>query len=170
MDNCIEMPTLEENEARSLFVASFKGVNEDDDQLIQRCLTRCHFKKDDRLEISYHYHPLALDVLARELEGLNDPMEWKPTLDADDDVFNQYQERNHHPLYFILRSSYDRLIPEDQLLFMDVALFLPSESYSTHITLLGWLAMVHGNTSNAKVLRGVSTNYLCFVILLTVEG
>src|SRR5450759_1982951 len=70
--NCMEMPELEEEEAKSLIVksAGFESRDGIDDQLIQRCIKRCHFLKDSGSK-SYHYHPLALRVLGSQLESID---------------------------------------------------------------------------------------------------
>jgi len=67
---CMEMPELELEEARSLFLYHVACVppsysrNKDDFDLISSCVQQCHFKKGDG--ISYHYHPLALQVLGEQ--------------------------------------------------------------------------------------------------------
>jgi hypothetical protein len=152
---CMKMPELEEEEARSLFVMSSIGRNKDDDQLIQRCLKRCRFWKDNG-KTSYEYHPLALDVLGRELARLDDPKEWGAELDMiDADIFNQSYEKDYHPIFSILRKSFDTLTREDQLLLMDAALFSPHEVVSIETNMLEWLGMVH-KLRIEDVVKGVS--------------
>lgn len=72
-NECMKMPELELEEARCLFEKSSEGRIDDDRQLVERCVQRCQFYDDDR-RTSYHYHPLALDVL--------DPEEWGAQLDT----------------------------------------------------------------------------------------
>ncbi|KAG0562531.1 hypothetical protein KC19_9G153800 [Ceratodon purpureus] len=123
---CIQMPDLLLEEAKSLFTNScnLELSNDVDEHLILRCVERCYFQKEDGCG-SCHYHPLALDVLGRQLSRLTDLNEWVILLDRiDEDIFNQSRE-NNHPIFSILRRSFDALSPGDQLLFMDVALYLP---------------------------------------------
>ena len=160
-DECMKMPELEFEEARSLFVKSCDGKNEDDEQLIKRCVKRCYFQNKEQRR-SYHYHPLALDVLGKELAGFVDPKEWEAELDMiDKDIFNQSNERDHHPIFSILRKSFDALAKEDQLLFMDVVLFLPFDldeipHSRVSATLVEWLGMVHRIARVEDVKNGVS--------------
>ncbi|KAG0562697.1 hypothetical protein KC19_9G165600 [Ceratodon purpureus] len=128
-NKCMQMPELMQEEAKSLLANSSnaKLTNEHvDEKLILRCVERCYFLKDDGSG-SCHYHPLALDVLGRQLSRLIDLNEWVILLDQiDEDIFNQSRE-NNHPIFSILRKSFDALSLGDQLLFMDVALYLPDE-------------------------------------------
>ena len=70
------------------------------------------------------------------------------------DTFNQLQEREH-PIFSILRRSFDTLKPEDQLLFMDVALFYPEEENGVYwsCNVFEWLSMVHGVSMDAIMRR-----------------
>ena len=143
-DECMEMPELESEEARCLFLASCGGRNGDDEQLIERCIKKCRFWKGDR-ERSYHYIPLALDVLGRELAELEDPKEWEAQLHLiDKDIFNQSHESEQHPIFSVLRRSFDALPERDKLLLMDVALFLPQHNLFIDVNISKWLGMVHG--------------------------
>ncbi|KAG0608738.1 hypothetical protein M758_8G128400 [Ceratodon purpureus] len=158
----LEMPELDVQEAKSLFCRSseLELRSEADDRVVERCVKRCHFRKDDGSD-SYHYHPLTLDVLGKQL-GCIDPKEWEAHLDKiDEDIFNQSGEKDH-PIFSVLRKSYDVLSSEDQLLLMDSALFLPSSRYErfrNQITacnrnMFEWLGMVRG-TSVDDVVRGL---------------
>ena len=62
--DCLEMPELEENEAKSLFLnchVDLSSRQHIDEVLIERC----HFFKGDGK--SQHYHSLALKVLTQQL-------------------------------------------------------------------------------------------------------
>jgi hypothetical protein len=169
--NCLEMPELDVEEARSLFCKSsnLELTSEVDEGLIMRCVERCHFKKDDGSGSS-HYHPLTLDVLGKQL-GCIDSREWRAQLDKiDEDIFNLSNERDH-PIFSILRRSFDVVSKEDQLLFMDVALFtpFPYAHFSHKLNVFEWLGMVHRRSAD-NVIRGVSSTFHdlhhYFVILL----
>jgi hypothetical protein len=171
--NCLEMPELDVEEAKSLFCKSsdLELTSEVDGELILRCVERCRFEKDDGSGSS-HYHPLTLDVLGKQL-GCIASREWRAQLDKiDEDIFNLSKETDH-PIFSILRRSFDVVSKEDQLLFMDVALFTPRRSYvwkyprgsyvwkyqflSSGHTLDGfeWLGMVH-RRSACDIVLGVS--------------
>lgn len=138
---CFEMPGLVLEEAKSIFVelSNFYVRTEADEQLLNRCVKQCFFKRGDNNK-AYHYHPLALGVLARQL-SLIDPEEWGALLDrVGENIFNQTREKDH-PIFSILRTSFDSLSVEDQLFFMDVALFLPEDYKERDIgSLYGWLS------------------------------
>ncbi|KAG0601427.1 hypothetical protein M758_11G109900 [Ceratodon purpureus] len=149
--NCMEMPDLEKDEARSLFLyhATDAGRVQDapevevGEEIIKRCLKKCYFGKGR--EGKHHYHPLALEVLGRQLVYNLEP--WKVQLDELDagDAFNQLREReSQHPIFSILRRSFDMLGDEDQLLFMDAALF----NSQLEIDVLMWLSIVNGMSVN----------------------
>ena len=88
----------------------------------------CRSIRDVLVHTSYHYHSLALDILKRELAWIDDSNEWKEQLDTiDKDIFNQSNKRNHHPIFSILKTSFNKLDKKDQLLFMDIVLFLCHE-------------------------------------------
>ncbi|KAG0600756.1 hypothetical protein M758_11G058300 [Ceratodon purpureus] len=146
----LEMPELDVEEAKSLFCRSseLELRGEADDGVVQRCVDRCRFRKGDGSG-SFQYHPLTLDVLGKQL-GCIDPKEWEAHLHKiDEDIFNGTGEKDH-PIFSVLRKSYDVLSSEDQLLLMDVALFLPSRQYGNEyeskLNLLEWLGMVRGTS------------------------
>ncbi|KAG0627870.1 hypothetical protein M758_2G234400 [Ceratodon purpureus] len=157
---CMQMPELMQEEAKSLFAKSSdaemrSGV---DEKLILRCLKRCCFQKQDGSG-NCHYHPLALDVLGRQLSRLTDLNEWVMLLDRiDEDIFNQSRE-NNHPIFSILRKSFDALCSGDQLLLMDVALYLPNVEDTRTLegvyNLFDWLRMVHNFQRIDDVMRAL---------------
>lgn len=116
---CLEMPELEEDEARSLFLdytnISARG-HDVDEALVKHCLRRCHFLKGD-VE-NRHYHPLALEVLGQQFG--RDSRFWEAQL-MKIDSFNQLGDMEH-PVFCIFRNSFDSLNREQQLVFMDLAL------------------------------------------------
>jgi hypothetical protein len=125
---CLELPELEEDEARSLFLDQFRlipeTIDDDDEELLMRCVKRCRFRKGGSAD--HQFVPLALEVLGKQLWyllGFN-PRQWAVELQQID-TFNPIRQ-NEHPLFSILRWSYDALQREpDQLIFMDAALFFP---------------------------------------------
>ncbi|KAG0604323.1 hypothetical protein M758_10G162600 [Ceratodon purpureus] len=158
-EDCIEIPELREDEARSLFlnhVTCGQGATIAmlDEGLISRCVERCHFGKGEGL--GRHYIPLALEVLGEQL-GCNgyDAEVWEEQL-KNIDVFKEKLRKDEHPIFSILRTSYDSLSEDVQMLFMDAALFLPSHLFEPSNlykwNLFDWLSMVHG-TSVGEVMR-----------------
>ena len=101
--------------------------------------------------MTYHYHPLALEVLGRQLGHINSEP-WNVQLD-ELDAFNQSRERrDQHPVFSILRRSFDAMADEDQLLFMDVAIFCPRLYFYCNLrqgmggSIFKWLSLVHGES------------------------
>lgn len=143
--DCLEMPELEEEDARELFlhhaVPDLHVANADDKWIIDRCIAQCRFrkgKKDDE-----HYLPLALEVLGIELRcfGYN-PRIWLENL-SKGNKFNCFR-RKDHPIFSRLRIEFDALTTKDQLLFMDVALYLPNRSSAMgDLNNFEWLSIVH---------------------------
>ncbi|KAG0603715.1 hypothetical protein M758_10G115900 [Ceratodon purpureus] len=158
-EDCVEMPELTEVEARCLFlnhVTCGQGATIAmlDKRLVGRCVLRCHFGKGEGL--GCHYIPLALEVLGEQL-GCNgyDAELWEMQL-KNIDVFREKLTKDEHPIFSILRTSYDSLSEDVQMLFMDTALFLPSHPfYPFEIyewNLFDWLSTVHG-TSVSQVMK-----------------
>lgn len=149
LGECMEMPDLDEDDARSLFLyhaapSSYlkHGIKIDRHALkdLKQCIQRCYFNKGDG---RYHYHPLALKVLGGQLG--NDSSLWMDKVKSLD-PFNQYQEEGKvHPIFSILGRSFETLKPNVKLLFMDVALYLPQKSaHKFNMNIFEWLSMVHG--------------------------
>lgn len=158
------MPELELLEAKTLFkhyAMSIGDMKEElNEQLVSRCVELCRFRKGDG--ISHHYLPLALKVLGNELReqlGCNnfDLRLWDVKLSKIEESYELRETKKQ--IFSVLRLSYDTLSPEDQMLFMDVALlklrkgdgileiveeFL--DSFSTP-NLFEWLCLVHGERS-----------------------
>ena len=99
-DECMKKGELEFEDARSLFVKSCEGRNEDDEQLIEYCVERCYFRNEEQ-RTSYHYHSLALDVLERELAWIDNPNEWKEQLDMIDKMSSTNQMKETTIQYFL---------------------------------------------------------------------
>ncbi|KAG0559588.1 hypothetical protein KC19_10G116300 [Ceratodon purpureus] len=158
-EDCVEMPELTEVEARCLFlnhVTCGQGATIAmlDKRLVGRCVQRCHFGKGEGL--GCHYIPLALEVLGEQL-GCNgyDAELWEMQL-KNIDVFREKLTKDEHPIFSILRTSYDSLSEDVQMLFMDTAVFLPSHPFlPTDMykwNLFDWLSTVHG-TSVDEVMK-----------------
>ena len=138
--NCMEMPEMEEDEAKALFLyhVDLPCGNEVDEVLIKDCIKRCHFLKSNGN--SKHYHPLALRVLGQQL-GCN-PTQWREELKKIDS-FNQLGDMEH-PIFSILRNSFDSLNHEYQLIFMDLALMVPFyEEWIDEYSKVTWLCMIY---------------------------
>jgi hypothetical protein len=155
LEECMEMPELDEDDARSLFLyhaapSSYSKIaNEMNEHLLKQCIKRCYFRKGDGK--GCHYHPLALKVLGGQLG--NDSKEWIEKLN-DLDPFNQYEEEEkEHPIFSILGRSFETLKQEDQFIFMDAAIFFPKqlELFNAYNNLFKgdvfeWLSMVQGKS------------------------
>lgn len=153
--DCMEVPKLTKDEAKSLFLNHAKSTNnydatiKMDEQLVNHCVEKCCFSKGTCKD-DHHYIPLALEVLRDELAYIGyDPKKWNAWLKKID-TFEMELSKNKHPIFSILRTSYDSLSLKAQMLFMDVALFLPCEQYQSwhwgcflKCNLLDWLGMVH---------------------------
>jgi hypothetical protein len=153
VEECMEMPELDEGEARALFLyhalpSSYLEIaHEMSEHLLKQCLKRCYFKKGNH-DNSCHYHPLALKVLGGQLGS--DPNEWIDKLN-ELDPFNLLDEKEKdHPIFSILGRSFDLLKVDDQVLFMDAAIFFPKQSwwmvFHESFNVLKWLSMVHGKS------------------------
>ena len=141
-DACVGMPELEREEARSLFLTkSCDGGNGVDEELIERCMRTCHFRMDER-EGRYVYHPLALVVLGSILGNLGAEF-WDAELERIGNDPNQRENGFYGQIFTILRKSFDTLGEEDQLLFMDVALFMPQRMEALKNSVFEWLGLVH---------------------------
>jgi hypothetical protein len=124
VSNCFEMPKLEHEDAKALFLyhaAYGKHFNNyEDKRAIKKCVSLCYFSNGATKDC--YYLPLALKALGVQLGSVGDkPSHWWKILPKVKD-FN-YLEDEHNPVFSILRSSFDRLQPIDQCLFMDVVMF-----------------------------------------------
>ena len=166
--NCLEMLELMLEEAKCLFmrsIGSVLGDNVDHEQLIDPCVKQCYFKKVESNFI-YHYHPLALDVLGRHL-GCIDPKQWGANLDKlGEGTSKERMELDHH-IFSILRSSFDSLMPDDKMLFMDIALFKPRSFYSEEV--LDWLRIVHIASSVTDVMSYPSVKHMLDIAVLEIN-
>ncbi|KAG0601993.1 hypothetical protein M758_11G152900 [Ceratodon purpureus] len=148
---CLEMPELEIDEARSLFLDQFQiipeNIDEEDEELLMRCVKRCRFRKGD--SANYQFIPLALKVLGTQLWYILrfNPKQWVGKLEQFDNL--NLIRQDEHPIFSVLRWSFDALQREDQLIFIDAALFFPrfKNDWSGLIpkwNVLEWLSLVHG--------------------------
>lgn len=157
-NDCMEMPELKEDDAMSLFLNHVTANKHDittkmDKELLKRCVERCYFSKR---EGKGHYIPLALEVLGQELRCVEDDADlWDAQLKKVD-MFEK-ELSGKHPIFSILRTSFDSLSPQAQMLFMDVALFLPCLQYQSwhwgcylKCNVFEWLSMVHGSSVKVK--------------------
>jgi hypothetical protein len=154
-DHCFAMPELGFEEAKSLFLSYTRlKENEVDQELLVKCVQRCYFCKGQSSSSSlfhgYHYHPLALRVLGSEVGDFIRPdMTKQGAMLTRIDTFNLSRQKEHG-VFSILRSSFDSLKEEDQLLFLLIALVLPNKSYEPIdlVSMAEWLGMVHGKEAN----------------------
>jgi hypothetical protein len=153
-DHCFAMLELELEEAKSLFLSYTRlKENEVDEELLKKCLERCYFSNGLSATSSsggYHYHPLALRVLGSEVgDFIRLDKTRQATMRTRIDTFNLSRQKEH-PVFSILRISFDSLKEEDQLLFLLIALVLPNKPYGSFHPVLAmeWLGMVHGKEAN----------------------
>jgi hypothetical protein len=150
VEECMEMPELNEGDARLLFQYHAAPSSNPEirdvmfEQLLKQCVKRCYFGKGDHSK-SGHYHPLALKVLGGQLGS--DPKKWVDKLN-ELDPYNPYNEKVH-PIFSILGRSFEILKQEDQFMFMDVAIYFPKRVWTSIIercNVFEWLSMVHGKS------------------------
>ena len=157
-NGCMEMPELTEEDAMSLFLnhatankpGAASEMDKDELELVKHCVERCSFSKGTG---GRHYIPLALEVLGQELFSSGYDAELWDAKFKKIDMFEEELSGNKHPIFSILRTSYDSLHLKTQMLFMDVALFLPCIQYQSwhwgcflKCNLFKWLSMVHGSS------------------------
>jgi len=147
--DCLEMPKLEEEDAKYLFLQSsgvqLQSISDDDEQRILQCVRHCQFRKGANMD--EHFHPLALKVLGAQLGSLGlNPKIWVENL-SKGDKFNQFGVKDH-PIFSVLRRGYNSLSIADQLLFMDSILFYPRHNFKEvkdfYLDIFVWLSIVHG--------------------------
>jgi hypothetical protein len=150
VEECMEMPELNEGDARLLFQYHAAPSSNPEirdvmfEQLLKQCVKRCYFGKGDHSK-SGHYHPLALKVLGGQLGS--DPKEWVDKLN-ELDPYNPYDEKVH-PIFSILERSFEVLKQEDQFMFMDVAIYFPKRGWTSTVkryNVFEWLSIVHGKS------------------------
>ena len=165
--SCLEMPELMLEEAKCLFMRSFgfELRDEVDEQLIDRCVKQCYFKKVES-NSTYHYHPLALDVLGRQL-GCMDPKQWGAYLDKIGDCISKQGMEGNDRIFSILRTSFDTVMCDDQMLFMDIGLFIPDTLNGEDV--LEWLRIVHIASSVTDVMSCVSTKHIPNIVVLGIK-
>ena len=157
---CMEMPELEEDEARSLFLeyTNVSACGHDvDEALVKHCLRRCHFLKGDGE--NRHYHPLALKVLGEQFGW--DSRLWEAQL-MKIDTFNQLGDLEH-PVFCIFKNSYDSLNREQQLVFMDLALIPSDDGYD--VTTVRILCLLHQERmEEMKDMVSIFWRYQSFIV------
>ncbi|KAG0611617.1 hypothetical protein M758_7G152900 [Ceratodon purpureus] len=145
VSDCFEMPKLEHEDAKALFLyhaTHGKQFSDYEDQRsIRKCVSLCYFSNGD--QGSCHYLPLALKALGVQLSCIGDkPSQWLKILPKVKS-FNYFEEE-HNPVFSILRSSFDRLQPIDQCLFMDVVMYKPMRRPDIgNLDLSQWLSCVY---------------------------
>jgi len=137
-DACLEMPGLSQGEATSLFLyyaaPREEFTRKEDMDSIEWCIKKCYFCKGDGE--GYHYHPLALEALGRQLRGFKEnPSEWVHRLSR---VWKSRSFLGENVVFDVLRSSFDLLQPTEQTLFMDVGLYLCSIPKHYDLDWIGW--------------------------------
>ncbi|KAG0606693.1 hypothetical protein M758_9G160600 [Ceratodon purpureus] len=141
---CFEVPELSEVEARNLFLYHAANgrqyVAKGDIDMIDECVSRCYFRKSEKL--GWHYLPLAVKVLGLHLGSLgSDPKQWLESLPRVRDFDLHSSEEN--PVFGVIRLNYDRLTPGEQVLFMDIVCYCPRFHDDEISRFRKWLGLVH---------------------------
>ncbi|KAG0567550.1 hypothetical protein KC19_7G142400 [Ceratodon purpureus] len=144
---CFEVPKLSKVDARNLFLYHAANgrqyVNKGDIDMIDWCVSRCHFRKSEKE--GCHYLPLAVKVLGMHLGSLgSDPKQWLESLPRVRDFDLHSSEEN--PVFGVIRLNYDRLTPGEQALFMDIIYYCPwfVDADADDLSLFReWLGLVH---------------------------
>lgn len=115
----MRVPALSPSEAQTLFSQHAgcdpRSLTDGQKRAMESFVERCNFGVEGMA--SQEYHPLALKVLGTRV-GAN-PEEWQ-NIRID---FKHYENEETHPIFSILRSSYDAMKRGYQKLFLDIALF-----------------------------------------------
>lgn len=149
--SCVEMSELEENEARSWLVYHAAPSNHVSEDVLRQYLQRCYFRND----VGYDHCLDGLEVLVLQRED-DDAGQGRVDSQAqaqeslEHPILSVGRKSFHkHPIYSILKKSFDALSEEDQMLFMDAALFYPRRSShdpSWNFNTLDWMHIVHGGS------------------------
>jgi len=136
---CFEMPELDKDDARHMFLYHAtngkKFENSEDVYAIEECIKSCYFGKGEGR--GWHYHPLSLKALGVFLQyGGEEPSVWMKDLQKLKE--SSYSQEPINPLFNILRSNFDRLPKWEQELFMDLAIFSPSNMPRFRKTLMNF--------------------------------
>jgi hypothetical protein len=161
--DCMEMPELEKEYATRLFrhhAAPREPLNDSDLGIIDQCVQECHFLKKDlgSKTSTRHYHPLALKVLGSQMgDRSRDPLRWvEPLNKLKDRKSNQSNISLLHDVYSVLRQGYDWLKPEQQHIFLDLALNVVPQSAWYNNSVWEWLSVMHKNMPQDDVKESVS--------------
>lgn len=134
----VAVPKLTQEEAICLFLQhatyqklNFESFSPECQDVILRCVERC-----------FQGHPLALKTLGARLCNISDidPLQWSEVLEDLD--FKMSLDRVH-PIFSILRASYDALPERHKLIFIDIALYAPQRVLWSVGTLCHWLGYLH---------------------------
>jgi hypothetical protein len=153
---CFEMPELDKDDARQMFLHYANNGEEFENRVdvnaIEECIKSCYFCKGDGQ--GSHYHPLSLKALGifLQYEGKG-PCVWMENLQKLKE--SSYLREPVNPLFNILRTNFDRLPKGEQELFMDLAMFSPSRTWTREADLMDWLCLVHNKE------KGVIENWVC---------
>ena len=150
-NECMEMPKLLKDEALNLFLyhaapnLCLQTLESKIEEISRLFVKLCRFRKGNGT--NYHYHPMALKMLGRHLG--NDSKKWIEKF-KEFELFNQYREKEDmHPIFSILNRNFETLNDEDQLLFMDAAVFYPKQYLERRINIFEWISIVHGKSIDA---------------------
>lgn len=134
----IPVPKLTQEEAIRLFLqhatyenSTIESFSSECKDVIVRCVEQC-----------FQGHPLALKALGARLRIISDvdPQQWSEHLEDLD--FKMSHDRVH-PIFSILRTSYDALPEGHKFVYIDIALYAPQGVLWSVGNLCNWLGYMH---------------------------
>lgn len=152
---CMRIPTLKRNEVIFLFShhtsCDISNLSSRGYDTLEKLVEQCPFQVEDMS--TSEYHPLALKVLGSQvgvdIEG------WQHI------VRKHCSTENIHPIFSILRSSYDLLRPQYQRMYLDLALYQLDRK---HYCYAMW-RYVHGERDKNFMLKLVSFHPQHFLVV-----
>ena len=149
----MRVPALSTGEAQTLFSqhagCDTTSLTAGQNRTMERFVERCNFRVEGMA--SQEYHPLALKVLGTRVGPY--PEEWHK-LKID---FKYYENEDTHPIFSILRSSYDALNLVFQRMFLDIALLVGNDANGVGLLGVQWqMRCLYGETDEGSISDMVS--------------
>lgn len=159
----MKIPALSTVEANALFSqhagCDRTSLTEGQKKLMENFVERCSFSVEGMA--SKEYHPLALKVLGTRVGP--HPEKWQ-NIRID---FKYYENEDRHPIFSILRSSYDALNPDYQRMFLDIAIRGSEKEFAAELNTefeVSWhMRFLYGETDERATSEMVVLNLLCLI-------